>query len=308
MPVDPSVPPLSHVVRLLRHAQAFRDFVSECAEAGEVREQFLTSRKELSAGWDAKSLADDLKTLESERSAVPIGIRISVKPLRRSFLDLIARWGWEILLGPEARAFLTEGGELWARRRRDSLSAARSCWEGWADSDCDERPRRSLKDLAKLAEREGIPPSMSFEDARANLERLQREWNASPYLARDFPVCTPDEFYGFRGLVDRLESDVREIICEFSERDHGAESIDEQGHLPAAPSPSGPEAPSDPTEGNRSGPPADPDRTPREERQAAGPGAPGREAESPEEYRDTESRVAEILGLSRLGGMTARAS
>jgi hypothetical protein len=292
MSADLSVAPLSHVVRLFRHARAFRDFVSECAGAGVIREAFMDSRKELAAGWDAKHLADDLKTLESEGSAVPTGIRISVKPLRRSFVDLIARWGWEILLGPEAGAFLTDRGELWARRRRDSLSAARSCWEGWADSDCDERPGRGLKDLAKYAEREGIPPSMSFEDARANLERLRREWNATPYLARDFPVCTPDEFYGFRGLVDRLESDVREIIGEFSVSDHSAESIDEQGHPPAAPSPSGTAAPSDPPEGDRSRPPADPDRTPRDKRQAAMEASEGK---GPPRAIDYETLATELL-------------
>jgi hypothetical protein len=200
------------VHRLIENANRFLRFLALISNRNPTAPGApLRSELEIDAGRTARHLANNLGSLaDADSSTVPVRIRTDIKPLRRLFFDLVDRWGWGKVIGPEGGSFLSDQEKLWKERRKAFLSAVRAYVEGCADLKRDERPERWHKDYAGLAESEGIPASMTFEDAKARQESLGLAWNGSPYLVPEFPTCTPDEYRRFESILEEIKQSARQ--------------------------------------------------------------------------------------------------
>ncbi len=180
------------------------------------------SDSEITIGMMMRLLTHDLESLVDAN--LPVQTRIGVRSPRSLADSLIVRWQWNRIIGADGDAFLAECSELWAIRQKDYLAAALSYVDAYAAGEISERPDDGYFQLARDAEKAGIPPCSPSILTKQELERLHKVWLFSPCLGPGFPTRTSEELEIFSAALRDIEDGLRGSNLELSESHMAAQA------------------------------------------------------------------------------------
>jgi hypothetical protein len=175
-------------------------------------------------GYWINTFCQQLKILQSERDFPLYSVRL--ERVLHSLPEMVETrfriWGWDFALTPDGLHDLTQRLQAHRENTYIPLLDAALSWRLGRDV---ER-HAGADELANVARKLGIRPTMTAEQGREVIWDRHRTWYMTPALAVAIPEVPPEEHARFSGAVDELEREFRCLEPPESLRE-SAQTLDE---------------------------------------------------------------------------------
>jgi hypothetical protein len=215
---DPAGGVIPRIRELVRAADAFQRFL-------DLRAFTQHSKWEIDGGHALRDLVESLRTLERVEPSPQI--RYGMNKLWDLLLTLTRRWGWDHVVGADGELFLAEQERLMDENERSWYGGIRSYVDAFFAEQITQPPSTAYRDIARRAERNGIPPTTPPVLTEEALDSLHKAWCLTPYLASDFPVLEDGEYSRIKDAITEIRDGTSDLCgngdpAAGSDRSHSA--------------------------------------------------------------------------------------
>jgi hypothetical protein len=168
-------------------------------------------KNEFERARSAFALSNVLRSLDDVTvNSFPMDARAGVRELRSVFDDMIRRLKWEQVVSPDGEEFINERHRSHQDRHRRYLETILSVANGRIERG--QTLSHSIRNRARLAEREGLSATVPFEVAEQNAQDLHTQLYFTPVISDVKAEQDEEEDDRLRRAVAAIQMGIRELL------------------------------------------------------------------------------------------------